>query len=94
MGFSLGYLLEATLLVVNGLAVLQDYSPNLQPDRPPVPRFLAKIGWTAEASNNSFGSDDSIKNRLIHVINAVRTLLRVPLIAVNILTIVYLLFFG
>ena len=42
MGFSLGSLLEAALLVVNALAVLQDYSPSIHPGRDPVPRFLVQ----------------------------------------------------
>jgi hypothetical protein len=41
MGFSLGDLFIAGLLVINALAVLQDFSPNLVPNGPPVPRFLA-----------------------------------------------------
>ncbi len=40
MPLTLGGLLEAGLLVVNGMAVLQDTTPSTQPDAPPVPRFL------------------------------------------------------
>jgi hypothetical protein len=42
MALSLGHLLEAVLLVINALAVLQDYSPSLVAGQPPVPRFLAQ----------------------------------------------------
>jgi hypothetical protein len=42
MAFSLGHLLEALLLIVNGLAVLQDFSPSLVAGQPPIPRFLAQ----------------------------------------------------
>eukprot|EP00039_Didymoeca_costata_P020464 m.341338 g.341338 ORF g.341338 m.341338 type:complete len:93 (-) comp20020_c0_seq1:88-366(-) len=92
MGFSIGTLMEACLLFVNGLAVLQDYSPSLKPGAPPVPRFLANIGWTADESG--YGKDTSIKGKLITFVNAIRTVTRVPLIGVNILTILYLIFLG
>ena len=36
-----GDLFVAGLLVVNALAVLQDFSPPLREGAPPVPRFLA-----------------------------------------------------
>lgn len=42
MGFSLGDLFFAGLLLVNAVAVLQDFSPSLHPNGAPVPRFLAK----------------------------------------------------
>jgi hypothetical protein len=42
MGFSLGSLFEAALLLINAVAVLQDFSPSLQPEGKPVPRFLSR----------------------------------------------------
>eukprot|EP00051_Salpingoeca_urceolata_P001633 m.42644 g.42644 ORF g.42644 m.42644 type:complete len:94 (+) comp11561_c1_seq1:311-592(+) len=92
--FSIGSLLEVALLVVNGLAVLQDYSPGLAPNHSQrIPRFLAKVGW-AETTDTFGSTEPSIKDKIVHMINAVRTLLRLPLIGLNLLTIVYLLFFG
>ncbi len=40
MPLTLGTLLEAALLVLNAMAILQDTTPSTQPDAPPVPRFL------------------------------------------------------
>eukprot|EP00052_Salpingoeca_macrocollata_P005823 m.49753 g.49753 ORF g.49753 m.49753 type:complete len:93 (+) comp15076_c0_seq2:28-306(+) len=91
--FSLGSLLEATLLVVNALAVLQETTPSIHPGQPPKPRFLANLGWTLEKT--AFGTEQtSVKAKFVQLTNAVRTILRVPLIAVNILSIAYLLLFG
>lgn len=44
--------------------------------------------------NQTTGSTESIKSRLINLINATRTLLRIPLIIVNILVILYELVLG
>eukprot|EP00048_Salpingoeca_helianthica_P002705 m.59823 g.59823 ORF g.59823 m.59823 type:complete len:95 (+) comp12257_c1_seq1:91-375(+) len=94
MAFTLGSLLEAILLCINAIAVLQDFSPSLQPNGKPVPRFLAKMGW-AKNEQDSFTTDStSVKSKMIHFTSAVRTLLRVPLIAINAVTIVYLILLG
>eukprot|EP00035_Acanthoeca_spectabilis_P039847 m.65489 g.65489 ORF g.65489 m.65489 type:complete len:95 (-) comp9761_c0_seq2:64-348(-) len=94
MGFSLGALFEAGLLVINGIAVLQDFSPPLpeDPDGKPVPRFLALYGLAE--NKEEFGESASVKSKLIHVINAVRTLMRMPLIFVNTAAIIYLFLLG
>ncbi|EDQ86607.1 uncharacterized protein MONBRDRAFT_10660 [Monosiga brevicollis MX1] len=120
MTFSLGHLLEAALLFINAVAVLQDYSPNLKPGGPPVPRFLTtstllkptspppssrrpRSGSScspcrSRAQTGTVGlttaDDHSVKGKIVTMINAVRTLMRVPLIAVNAVMIVYLLLAG
>jgi len=90
--FSLGGLFEVMLLCVNGMAVLQDFSPNLDPKKEPMPRFLHKMGLTEE--QHTFGGATSVKGKLIQVTNAVRTLMRVPLIVINTLVVLYLIFLG
>ncbi|CUM63659.1 uncharacterized protein PRCAT00001243001 [Priceomyces carsonii] len=90
--FGLGKLLYFLLLSVNGIAVLSE------------DRFLNRIGWGATSNNNAqyqqftpavdSGEGQSIKGNLINLISAVRTLLRWPLILVNILIIIYELILG
>eukprot|EP00045_Choanoeca_perplexa_P009453 m.91253 g.91253 ORF g.91253 m.91253 type:complete len:88 (-) comp14903_c0_seq6:140-403(-) len=87
MPFSLGNLMEATLLMVNAIAILQDTSPSLKPGGPPVPRVLSKMGLTT-------ADDTTVKGKIVTMMNAVRTLLRVPLIAINAIYVVYLLLVG
>ncbi|EEQ40394.1 hypothetical protein EJF18_50305 [Clavispora lusitaniae] len=91
--FGLGKLLYVIVLSVNGVAVLSE------------DRFLNRIGWgssTTSASANQFqaqygmqaSNDASIKARLITLISAIRTLLRLPLIFINVLIILYELILG
>lgn len=87
--FGLGKLFYVIVLSVNGIAVLSE------------DRFLNRIGWGSAAPNQfqqQYGmqanADTSIKNRLITLISAIRTLLRLPLIAVNVLIILYELILG
>ncbi|CAI6331612.1 unnamed protein product [Periconia digitata] len=79
--FGLGSLLYVALLLVNGIAVLSE------------DRFLARIGWTPSAAEPGFGQRDDagVKSRLINLISSVRTLMRIPLIAINTVVILYLL---
>ncbi|KHN75069.1 Immediate early response 3-interacting protein 1 [Toxocara canis] len=82
MAVSFYALLEACLLVLNGIAVLNKE------------RFLKKIAPTT--LSNSFESPDpsSMKMQLFNLVIAVQTVMRVPLIAVNILVITFKLLFG
>lgn len=90
--FGLGRLLYVIVLSVNGIAVLSE------------DRFLNRIGWGSAAPQptNQFlphdqmgvNGDASIKARLITLISAIRTLLRLPLIVVNVLIILYELILG
>lgn len=73
-------LFAAVLLFVNALAVLNEQ------------RLLQKIGW---AYNPTDALDqDSVKQKITHLLYSIRFLLRIPLIGVNSLYIVYLLIFG
>ncbi|XP_065911042.1 immediate early response 3-interacting protein 1-like [Dysidea avara] len=82
MGFAIGSLFEASLLFINAVAILNE------------DRFLVKVGWGKDYRNEGFGDSSGIKYQLIQLITSVRTLLRVPLMAVNILVILYELLLG
>ncbi|XP_060617208.2 immediate early response 3-interacting protein 1 [Anolis sagrei] len=82
MAFTLYALLQAALLFVNAIAVLHEE------------RFLRRIGWGADQGIGGFGEDPGIKGQLMNLIRSVRTVMRVPLIGVNTVTIVLLLLFG
>ncbi|KAM6391592.1 immediate early response 3-interacting protein 1 [Rhynochetos jubatus] len=82
MAFTLYSLLQAALLVVNAIAVLHEE------------RFLRRVGWASDQGIRGFGEEPGIKAQLINLIRAVRTVMRVPLIVVNSITIVLLLLFG
>lgn len=92
----LGAILYVTLLLINAMAILNE------------DRFLARIGWasTQPPNMNAFHqpydqtgygvaqSDASVKVRLINLIGAVRTLMRIPLIGLNLVVIIYQVLLG
>ncbi|EGW33438.1 uncharacterized protein SPAPADRAFT_136027 [Spathaspora passalidarum NRRL Y-27907] len=93
--FGLGKLLYVVVLTINGIAVLSEE------------RFLNRIGWgsrrydqQANIQFNQFNTgiavndEGSIKNKIINLINATRTLMRIPLIVLNIFIILYELILG
>ncbi|XP_077456850.1 immediate early response 3-interacting protein 1 [Stigmatopora argus] len=82
MGFTLYTLLQAAILCVNSVAVLHEE------------RFLSRIGWGVDQGVGGFGDEPGIKAQLMNLIRSVRTVMRVPLIAVNSVCIVLLLLFG
>ncbi|PSN63466.1 Yos1-like protein [Corynespora cassiicola Philippines] len=83
MFFGLGSLLYVSVLLINAIAILSE------------DRFLARIGWTANAEPG-FGAqrDDGVKARLVNLVSSVRTLMRIPLMLINTLMILYLLILG
>ncbi|VDM68306.1 unnamed protein product [Strongylus vulgaris] len=88
MALSFYGLLEAALLILNGIAILHRE------------RFLKKYGFGVPS--NSFESDSgSVKNQLINLVLAVQTVMRseflvldVPLIGINLIVIVFKLVLG
>lgn len=80
----LGNLLYVSILIINAIAVLSE------------DRFLARIGLSPSSYDPAFGSnaDTSVKSKIITLIASVRTLMRAPLILVNILIILYELVLG
>ncbi|OCH92876.1 Yos1-like protein [Obba rivulosa] len=92
---TLGTILYVGLLLINAMAILSE------------DRFLARIGWStaqAQMANQPYaqpydqagypGQDVGMKARLINLIGAVRTLMRIPLIGLNLVIIVYELILG
>ncbi|KAK9895842.1 Yos1-like protein [Cystobasidium minutum MCA 4210] len=95
MGLGLGNILYITLLLVNGIAVLNEE------------RFLSRIGWShsalQQAQFQQYNVDPAfmssqegpgVKARLINLIGAVRTVMRIPLIPLNIMVILYSMVLG
>ncbi|KAI9698375.1 MAG: hypothetical protein M1836_003955 [Candelina mexicana] len=82
--FGLGNLFYEAILLVNAIAILSE------------DRFLARIGWGNASEPGFGGSPDSasIKAKIVNLIASVRTLMRIPLIAINTLVIVYELVLG
>ncbi|KAF1968990.1 Yos1-like protein [Bimuria novae-zelandiae CBS 107.79] len=81
--FGLGGLFYVSVLLINAIAILSE------------DRFLARIGWTANADPGFGGQrDDGIKARLVNLVSSVRTLMRIPLMFINTAMIIYLLIFG
>jgi len=93
----LGVILYVTLLLINAMAILSE------------DRFLARIGWSSTQPPNvnpsfhqpydqtGYGvaqQDVGVKVRLINLIGAVRTLMRIPLIGLNLVVIIYQLLLG
>jgi len=93
----LGGIFYIGLLLINAVAVLSE------------DRFLARIGWSTIQPPNNIGfqqnydqsggygnpvQDIGMKGRLINLISAVRTVMRIPLIAINIVVIIYELILG
>ncbi|KZP00187.1 Yos1-like protein [Calocera viscosa TUFC12733] len=93
MVFYLGTLIYVSLLVVNAIAILNEE------------RFLARIGLSTQSQGQAYntgfdqaygdqGGGPSVRTQLVNLIGAVRTLLRLPLIIVNVVVIVYELVLG
>lgn len=95
--FGLGSAFYLILFITNALAVLSEE------------RFLARVGWSSHSlasqssafdqgfQSNPYASsaaDVTIKARLINLISAVRTLMRIPLVAINIVVVIYLIVLG
>jgi len=78
MVFTLGTLLEVAVLFLNALAILHEE------------RFLKKIGW----GHRSDLDNDSVKDKIIGFLHAVRLLMRIPLVFINLLIVVWLIILG
>ncbi|KAJ1515186.1 hypothetical protein HMI54_012745 [Coelomomyces lativittatus] len=84
--FSIGDFFLACLLLINAAAILHEE------------RFLARIGWGPQSVYGDYGqhtsTNSSIKLKIISLIHAIRTLLRIPLIIINTLVIIQQLLLG
>ncbi|XP_055874944.1 immediate early response 3-interacting protein 1-like [Biomphalaria glabrata] len=81
MAFGLYSLIEAAILCLNAVCILHEE------------RFLAKIGWGAE-QHSGFGEAPGVKSQILNLIRSIRTVMRFPLIGVNVATIILKLLFG
>ncbi|XP_026461995.1 immediate early response 3-interacting protein 1-like [Ctenocephalides felis] len=75
-------LFEAGLLLLNAVCVLHEE------------RFLAKVGWGANSAVQGFGEAPTVKFQVMNLIRSIRTVTRIPLIFVNIATIIFKLILG
>ncbi|CCF60714.1 hypothetical protein KAFR_0L01060 [Kazachstania africana CBS 2517] len=84
MLFGLGRLFYVILLLINAVAVLSEE------------RFLSRIGFGKNANEApAFGQqENTTKSKVVQLIGAIQTLLRIPLIGINILIIIYELVLG
>ncbi|XP_069137610.1 immediate early response 3-interacting protein 1-like [Argopecten irradians] len=80
MAFGLYSLIEAVILCLNAVCVLHEE------------RFLAKIGWGTD--QRGFGEDPSMKTQLLNLIRSIRTVMRIPLIGINVMVIGFKLILG
>ncbi|KAG8622997.1 hypothetical protein KVT40_007973 [Elsinoe batatas] len=83
--FGLGGLIYISVLLVNAIAILSE------------DRFLARIGWSSASQDVGFGGvqdTTSVKAKIVNLIASVRTLMRIPLIAINTVIILYELILG
>jgi immediate early response 3-interacting protein 1 len=88
--FGFGPLIYVSVLLLNAVAILSE------------DRFLARIGMgrahLQQSSEPSFGGathdPDSLKSKTVNLISSIRMVTRVPLIAVNVVLIVYELMLG
>ncbi|XP_013145390.1 PREDICTED: immediate early response 3-interacting protein 1 [Papilio polytes] len=75
-------LFEASLLCLNAVCVLHEE------------RFMQKMGWGANVSEQGFVDQSSMKFQILNLVRSIRTVTRIPLIILNILTILFKLLFG
>ncbi|RMY94635.1 hypothetical protein D0864_05494 [Hortaea werneckii] len=78
------------LFQVNAIAILSE-------DRFLARNALHKVGWGSSQQEPAFGGmqdNTSVKAKMINLINSVRTLMRIPLIFLNVLIIVWAIAFG
>ncbi|XP_053211881.1 immediate early response 3-interacting protein 1-like [Panonychus citri] len=89
MAITLYNLFESILLIVNGIAILHEE------------RFLKKIGCGRDQNNINFNQpygipppQPGVKANVLNLIHSIRTVMRVPLIFFNVVTIVFKLLIG
>ncbi|XP_017777970.1 PREDICTED: immediate early response 3-interacting protein 1 [Nicrophorus vespilloides] len=82
MAFTLWNLFEASLLCLNAICILNEE------------RFLVKIGWSAKRAPTGFGENPTAKAQILNLIHSIRTVARIPLILLNIVTILLKLLLG
>ncbi|KAI0774152.1 Yos1-like protein [Fomes fomentarius] len=96
----LGTILYVGLLLINAVAVLSEdrflarigwSSAQAQPANP---NFGQPYAQQYDQAAYAGGQDVGVKGRLVNLISAVRTLMRIPLIGLNLIIIVYEMAWG
>ncbi|CAF1341257.1 unnamed protein product [Adineta ricciae] len=86
MGFSFYSVIEAALLCVNAVAILNEQ------------RLLSRFGGSGNQYTTGYADEfhqtGGAKQQLLTLIRSVRTVMRVPLVVFNIVTILFLVLFG
>ncbi|XP_075227489.1 immediate early response 3-interacting protein 1-like isoform X3 [Lycorma delicatula] len=82
MAFTLWNLFEAALLCLNAVCVLHEE------------RFLVKMGWGVSNTVQGFGEQPTVKHQILNLIRSIRTVMRIPLIFLNIFAMVIKLLLG
>ncbi|SAM84150.1 related to YOS1, subunit of the Yip1p-Yif1p Complex, required for Transport between the ER and th [Ustilago bromivora] len=97
--FGLGSAFYLILFITNALAVLSEerflarvgWSSHALASQP----HSFDQGFGSASQSNPYAADNvTIKARLINLISAVRTLMRIPLVVINIVVVVYLIILG
>jgi len=99
MGLSLGNILKISLLLVNAIAVLSEerFLARIGWSTQPVPVGPQGFAQPYDAGYGGAGAgqaEQSMKSKLVNLISAVRTVMRIPLIGINLIIIVYEFVFG
>ncbi|CAM9011137.1 unnamed protein product [Wickerhamomyces anomalus] len=91
--FGLGKLFYAILLLVNAIAVLSEDRFLKRSESEKLTSVTVGLGQDTQPSFNP-NNEGSTKSRIINLISAIQTLLRIPLIVVNTVVIIYELILG
>ncbi|XP_045593258.1 immediate early response 3-interacting protein 1 [Procambarus clarkii] len=82
MAFGIYSLLEAIVLCVNAVCILNEE------------RFLSKLPGWGGSHVHGFGEEPGVKTQIFHFIRSIKTVMKYPLIPVNIAIIIFKLIFG
>ncbi|ESP03298.1 hypothetical protein LOTGIDRAFT_224474 [Lottia gigantea] len=80
MAITLYSMIEAVILCLNAVCVLHEQ------------RFLAKVGWGID--QRGFGEEPGVKTQILNLIRSIRTVVRFPLIPINLVVILFKLLLG
>ena len=100
MGFSVADIFTASLMFINAMAILSErrFLVPLGLANPPSGGGSQAAGgqpfYFDDNANSGAGSSAAMKEQIKQVLSSIRTLMRMPLIVLNGITIVFLLIFG
>ena len=86
MGFALYSLVQAIVLCLNAVCVLNEQ------------RFLSKLSSSSSSRHRGFGEENwnspAASSQALHLIRAVQTVVKIPLIALNVMVMTVEVLFG